>query len=144
MGHTIRTSTSTINWMSDTYRKEEDQTYLIKVRDFGDIDEIDHCVILDFLSNGVQSLVHCHALTVPVMSEPNNDHTILLGFDSFVDMPARGEMREEIGHGGSGKPWRLYFVTTPNIMLQVISREMPIRIAQFSPRGAKASVETLM
>ena len=72
--------------------------HLVEVRNLGDVDEVDDGKVLNLLRDAVQSLVHDHALRVPVMSEADNDDTVFLGFDGFVDVPARWKVREEIRH----------------------------------------------
>ena len=74
-------------------------TDLIKVRNLGNVAQIDHSKVLHFLRHPIESLVHSHALGIPVVAEPDNDNPVLLGFDSLVDVPARGEVRKEVRHG---------------------------------------------
>ena len=74
-------------------------THLIEVRNLGDIAQIDHSKVLHLLCHTIKSLVHSHALGIPVVAEPNHDDPILLGFDSLVDVPARGEVWKKVGHG---------------------------------------------
>ena len=72
---------------------------LIEVRNLGDIAQVDHGEVLHFLCHTIESLVHGHALGIPVVAEPNDDDPVLLGFDGLVDVPAGGEVREEVRHG---------------------------------------------
>ena len=72
---------------------------LIEVRNLRDVAQVDHSKVLHFLRHTIEGLVHSHALGIPVVAEPNDDDPIFLGFDGFVNVPAGGEMREEVRHG---------------------------------------------
>ena len=73
-------------------------TDLIEVRNLSDVAEIDHSKVLHFLRHSIESLVHSHALGIPVVAKPDNNDPVLLGLDSLVDMPAGWEVRKEIRH----------------------------------------------
>lgn len=74
-------------------------TNLIEVRNLCDIAQVDDSKVLHLLRHAVEGLVHSHALRIPVVAKPNDDDPILLGFDSFVDVPAGGKVGEEVRHG---------------------------------------------
>jgi hypothetical protein len=40
-------------------------------------------------------------LRVPVMSEPDDDHTLLFGEDGLVDLPSIRQVWEHVRHGGN-------------------------------------------
>ena len=75
-----------------------ENTHLVEVRDVGDVDEVDDGEVLDLVRDGVERLVHRHALAVPVVPEADHDDAVLLGLDRLVDVPAGGEVRKEVGH----------------------------------------------
>ena len=77
-------------------------TDLVEVRDIGDIDKVDDGEVLDLVRDGVEGLIHRHALAVPVVPEADHDDAVFLGLDRLVDMPARGKVREEVGHLSRG------------------------------------------
>ena len=74
-------------------------THLIEVRDLGDIAQVNHSKVLHLLRNTIESLVHSHALGIPVVTEPNDNDPVFFGFNCLVNMPARGKVREEVRHG---------------------------------------------
>ena len=54
---------------------------------------------LPFLfGDAVQNLVHLHASGVPVVSETNDDHAVLLRKDGLVYLPAIVQMRKHVRH----------------------------------------------
>ena len=54
---------------------------------------------LPFLfGDAVQNLVHLHASGVPVVSETNDDHAVLLRQDALVYLSAIVQMREHVRH----------------------------------------------
>lgn len=63
-------------------------THLVEVRNLRNIDQVDDSEILDLVRDGVERLVHDHALRVPVVAEAEDDDSVFLRFDRFVDMPA--------------------------------------------------------
>ena len=63
-------------------------TDLVEIRHRSDVHQVDDGKVLHLLGDRVQRLVHRHALGIPVMSEPDDDDTILFGFDGLVDVPA--------------------------------------------------------
>ncbi|KAJ7754105.1 hypothetical protein B0H16DRAFT_1886777 [Mycena metata] len=84
---------------SDVHLTDEDASQLarkggtphfVEIRKLGDIDEVYDREILNLLRDGIKGLVQCHALAVPIVSEPNDHEAILLGFNGLVDVPARG------------------------------------------------------
>jgi len=77
--------------------------HLVEIRHLGDIAEIDNGEVLDLLTHGIQSLVHPHALWIPVVPESNDHDPIFFGQNSLVNMPARMQVREEIRHGDSSE-----------------------------------------
>jgi len=78
-------------------------TDLIEVRNLGDIAQIDHSKVLHFLRHAIESLVHGHALRIPVVAEPNDNDPVLLRFDSLVDVPAGRKVRKKVRHSqGTG------------------------------------------
>ena len=96
-----------------TPRTRKLPTRLVEVWYLCDVAEVDDGVVLNLFGDRVQRLVHHHALRVPVVPETNDDDAILFGFDRLVDVPARGEVRQEIRHAGMpslccvcGKPTR--------------------------------------
>ncbi len=74
------------------------KTHLIEVWDLRNVDEVDYSEVLDLVRNTIQSLVHGHALAVPVVPEADDDDSVFLGLDRLVDVPARGKMGQEVGH----------------------------------------------
>jgi monomeric isocitrate dehydrogenase len=66
--------------------------HLVEVGDLCDVCEIYDSEVRDFVRDGVERFVHCHALAVPVVAESNYHHTVVLGLDSFIDVPSRGKM----------------------------------------------------
>ena len=74
------------------------KTHLVEIRHLRDVHEVDHSKVLDLVRDAVQSLVHGHALAVPVVPEAYDDDAVFLGLDRLVDVPARGEMGQEVGH----------------------------------------------
>lgn len=62
--------------------------HLVEVRNVSDINQIDDREVLHFVRNGVECLVHLHALWIPVMTETDDDDAILLGLDRLIDVPA--------------------------------------------------------
>ena len=80
--------------------KKKLPTRLVEVRYLRDVAEVNDGVVLNLFGDRVQRLVHHHALRVPVVPETDDDDAVLFGFDRLVDVPARGEVRQEIGHLG--------------------------------------------
>ena len=78
-------------------------TDLIEVRNLGDIAQIYYSEVLYLLRHAIEGLVHSHALGIPVVTEPNDDDSVFLGFDGLVDVPAGGEVRKKVGHGWGTK-----------------------------------------
>jgi hypothetical protein len=76
-----------------------EHTHLVEVRDLSDIYEVDDRKVLHLLCDRVESLIHRHTLMVPVVAKANHNDTVLFRFDGFVDMPATGQVRKEVGHG---------------------------------------------
>lgn len=76
----------------------ERSTHLVEVGDVRDVNEVNNRKVLHLLRNRVESLIHGHALAVPVMAEANNNDPVFLGFDSLVDVPTRGKVGEKIRH----------------------------------------------
>ncbi len=74
------------------------KTHLVEVRHLRDVDKVDHSEVLDLVRNTIQSLVHGHALAVPVVPEADDDDAVFLRLDRLVDVPARGKMRQEVRH----------------------------------------------
>ena len=74
-------------------------TDFIEVRNLGDVAQIDHSKVLYLLRHPIESLVHSHALWIPIVAEPDDHDSVFLGLDSLVDVPARGEVRKEVRHG---------------------------------------------
>ena len=52
--------------------------YLVKIRNFTDIHQIDDTEVLHLLRHREEGLVHHHTGGVPVMTESDEDHTVLL------------------------------------------------------------------
>lgn len=48
--------------------------------------------------DAVQNLVHLHARWVPVVSEADDQNSVLLRQDGLVNLPAIVEMREHVRH----------------------------------------------
>lgn len=84
--------------MSTSHAPALQDAHLVEVRDLGDVDEVDDREILHLVCDGVERLVHRHALAVPVMPEPEHDDAVLFGLDGFVYVPARWKVRQEVGH----------------------------------------------
>ena len=72
--------------------------HLIEVRDLRDVHQVHHGVVLDLVADPVECLIHLHAGRVPVVTEADDDHTILLAEDGLVDLPAVVEMAQHIRH----------------------------------------------
>jgi len=52
--------------------------HLIKIRNLANIHKIDYAEVFNLFSDGEEGLVHHHAGRVPVMTEPDQNNTILL------------------------------------------------------------------
>ena len=76
------------------------KTRLVEVWYLCDVAEVNDSKVLDLFCDRVQRLVHDHALRVPVVPKANDNNAILFGFDRLIDVPARGKVRQEIGHSG--------------------------------------------
>jgi len=55
------------------------------------------------ICDGVERLVHCHALLVPIVTEADHKDAMPFRFDRFVNIPATGKVEKEIGHGGKSQ-----------------------------------------
>ena len=95
-GRTVRTSEARGDQHHSRYTQLN--PHLVEVRNLGDVAEVDNREVLNLLSNRVESLVHDHALCVPIVPEADNDHAVLLGLDCFINVPARRKVWEEIRH----------------------------------------------
>lgn len=49
--------------------------------------EVDDGKVLQLALHSIQRLIHDHALRVPIVAEPNADHSVFLYFDGLVDVP---------------------------------------------------------
>lgn len=72
--------------------------HLVKVGYFFDIYNVDHCKILYRLLNLVQRLVHDHTVGIPVVSEANDDDSVLFRDNGLIYGPSGCEMRKHIRH----------------------------------------------
>jgi hypothetical protein len=93
--HTLRWGITTISTPQARLKKT---THLVEIRYFRDVAQVNDGKVLYLFGDGVERLVHDHALRVPVVPEADDDYAVLFGFDRLVDVPARGEVRQEIGH----------------------------------------------
>jgi len=101
MDHTTHTSVGGCQRATYNIKNPENSpTRLVEVWHLCDVAEVNDGKVLNLFGDRVQRLVHHHALRVPVVPETNDDDAILFGFDRLVDVPARGEVRQEIGHPG--------------------------------------------
>ena len=78
--HTTRTST-TVSGMSLIslqvgHKKDKGQTCLVEVWYLSDVAEVDDGKVLHFLGDGVERLVHDHALGVPVVPKADNHDAV--------------------------------------------------------------------
>ena len=73
-------------------------THLVEIRYLCDVAQVNDGKVLYLFRDGVERLVHHHALRVPVVPEADDNDAILFRFDRLVDVPARGKVRQEIGH----------------------------------------------
>lgn len=76
--------------------------YLVEIGNSGDVDQVDDRKVLHTFGDRIQRFVHRHTLGVPVVSEANHNDAVVFRLDGLVDVPTRGQMGKEIGHGGSG------------------------------------------
>lgn len=88
MDHTTRTSRTRRSEISNQWHKIREWTNLVEIGHFCDVGEVDDGEVLDFLGDRVQSLVHRHALAVPIMAEPDYNNSVFLGLYGLVDVPS--------------------------------------------------------
>lgn len=113
---------------SFAYKCKRSRTRLVKVGDLGDVDRVcargrerwsscqrrlartggtargeerrtDDGHVLDLFCGPEERLVVAHAVRVPVVAKADDDDARLFCEDGLVDVPARLESREEVGHG---------------------------------------------
>jgi hypothetical protein len=98
-----------VAWVSkSTGRVKEDnkrETRLVEVRYLRDVAEVNDGKILHFLGDGVEGLVHHHALGVPVVPKAYNDDAVLFGFYRLIDVPARRKVWQKVRHNEYECSW---------------------------------------
>ena len=60
--------------------------HLVEVGHRGDVDEVADAKVLDLFGDGEEGLVHLHAVLVPVVTEPDEHHLVLLAEDRLVHL----------------------------------------------------------